>query len=235
MEQHSGRAGGDAIAPEAAGEPVEPFALPASPEQSGPVGRDEDEPPAGKVVDLRVGGRGSGLLPALPGAGEGLGGTFGSGAAGPGFGDDSLTADGGTDDGRGSGHGGPDTTGGAPSFGALPALPQRTPLPQRSPLPVRPISETPDGTPFDAFGVTAAGPTVPRATQDRAQGGFGSLGGSSSFDGFAAGSPAPRSDARPLPARTPAASLPPGSAEPGESALELDGTDFDGTQPVPRA
>jgi hypothetical protein len=249
MEQHSGRPGEDPIAPEAAGEPVEPFALPVFPELAGPAApdvrepavpdapdpaaQDEPEPPAGRVVSLRDSARGGGLLPALPGSGDGLGDTFGTGP-----GDRDTAADGGhaaADDDAPGARGAAGASSGGGSFGALPALPQRTPLPQRSPLPVRPVAEAADAAPFDAFGASAGGPTPPRGTQDRTHASFGSLGGSGSFDGFAAGSPAPRSDARPLPARTPAASLPPGSAEPGESALELDGTDFDGTQPVPRA
>ncbi|MBY8879629.1 tetratricopeptide repeat protein [Actinacidiphila acidipaludis] len=237
MEQHSGRPGGDAIAAEAAGEPVEPFALPVFPgsAESEPE-PDPDEPVAGKVVDLRDSRRGDrdSRLPALPGSGEGRGGSAGATGKVRRLGDGTPDGTAGAPADRASGAGGTTAprpggtsagTDGGGSFGALPALPQRTPLPQRSPLPVRPIAETHDGTAFDAFGVSVNGPAAaPRPAQDRNLGSFTSLGGSGSFDGFAAGSPAPRSDARPLPAGT----------DGTETSPEQDGAEFDGAPAAPR-
>lgn len=273
MEQHSGRPGEDPIAPEAAGEPVEPFGLPVFPDHAEPGLPPAAGPGAGRVVDLRDTGRGEGLLPALPGHGTELGDPFGEQAATRDAGGgvlDTYRAPGALDVTNGGGPTGGARGTGTPAdtgFGtALPAPAERPALPQRQPaadraalpqLPVRPVPEGHSGTSFDAFGGSgASGPSGGIPAQSRGSGertpglgSFGSLGGNGSFDGFAAGSPAPRSE-RPLGERT-SGSLPAlgdffaGQAgRDGQAAREgEDGTDgtgqdagslFDATLPAQR-
>ncbi|SEO22744.1 hypothetical protein SAMN05216267_1020112 [Actinacidiphila rubida] len=253
MEQHSGRPGEERIAPEAAGEPVEPFGLPVFPGTAEPGRRPAAEPGTGRVVDLRAAGRGEGLLPALPGQGDDPGEAFGARPAvrdaGAGGVLDTYRAPGALDVTTAGGpSGAPADTG---AFGAaLPAAPERPALPQRQPaadrsglpqLPVRPAPEAQSGTPFDAFGASggSSSPSAPAGGgSDRTTpglGSFGSLGGNGSFDGFAAGSPAPRSDLRPLSDRAPGAE--PGAGDtaagpdaPGHGDVAL----FDSALPAPR-